>query len=240
MSSLLENTHANSIPAYNGLEAVNFIENNNVDMAFMDIHMPVMNGIDATKIIRQSGYNFPVIALTADAGFTNTDALIDQGFNGVLIKPVNIDNLRNIITQVYRGENISFKQHRFAKSEGNNDHNDLPIRDRKQALRITDNQLTVANKLLQKLVDELPAMLKDIDQYLNDKNWKEMWQTLHRIHGSASVCAVLALAARVKELQQMIDRSDYSNLQEGFKNLEYEYKRLKDYSDKLPKENPPV
>ncbi|MEJ2214372.1 MAG: response regulator [Gammaproteobacteria bacterium] len=240
LASLLENTHANIISAYNGLEAVNLIENNNIDLAFMDIHMPIMNGIDATKIIRQSGRNFPVIALTADAGFTNTDTLIEQGFNGVLIKPVNVDNLRNIITQIHRGENISIKQNSFAEHQSNSDHKELPIRDRKQALRITDNQLTVANKLLHKLVDELPAMLKDIDQYLNDKNWKELWQTLHRIHGSASVCAVLALAATVKELQQMIDRSEYSKLQEGLKNLEYEYKRLKDYSDKLPKENPPV
>ena len=230
---LLGSSQAQIITANNGSEAIEFLDNQNIDITFMDIHMPVMDGIKATKIIRQSGYHFPIIALTADVGFTDPDFLNQQGFNGVLIKPINIDNLRNILSQVHKGETIQVKQGDATNNQKQDTHTELPVRDEIQALRITDNQKTVANKLLLKLTNELPAMLEEIDEFTKDKNWKELWQTLHRIHGSASVCAVTALTKAVRDNQQFIDSENYSKLQEGIEKIKFEFKRLKKYSENL-------
>ena len=237
LTSLLEDSNANIISAYDGSEAIEKIHKDEIHLAFMDIHMPVMNGIDATRLIRNSGYQFPVIALTADVGFTDESILIDQGFNGVLIKPVNVDNLKNIISRVYKGETIEIKTERLPVDNKYSDSDSLPIRDKDQALRITDNQISVANKLLFKLVNDLPEMLKELEKHLSEENWKELWQTLHRIHGAASVCAVVALSKTVKDIQLSIEKARYSKLKEEISRLRQEYERLQDFCKKLPKQS---
>lgn len=232
--SLLEESNANIIPAHNGAEAIKILTYQEIQLVFMDIHMPVMNGIDATKSIRKSGFKFPVIALTADVSFTDESVLMQQGFDGVLIKPVNIENLWHIITQVHKGNAFTINNDRLSAKQEYTDQDDLPIRDKNQALRITDNQISVANKLLFKLVDDLPQMLIELENHLAEENWKELWQTLHRIHGSASVCAVNALSKTVKDAQQLIAKSEYSRLKEEILKVKHEYERLKDYCKKLP------
>lgn len=73
----------------NGKLAVEAAKENWADLILMDIHMPEMNGIDATKLIREtdSGKNIPIIGLTADAFTENHAQFIEAGMNGVLTKP---------------------------------------------------------------------------------------------------------------------------------------------------------
>ncbi|MBL4667179.1 MAG: response regulator, partial [Sneathiella sp.] len=73
----------------NGLLAIEAVKKNWADLVLMDIHMPEMNGIDATKAIRSTkiGKSLPIIGLTAEA-FADRHALfIEAGMNDVLTKP---------------------------------------------------------------------------------------------------------------------------------------------------------
>ena len=93
--------------AENGKEAVEKLgasEKGYYNAVLMDIQMPVMNGYEATKIIRSSkdSYisNIPIIAVTANAFGEDVRHARDQGMNAHIAKPIDPDNLKNVLTDI--------------------------------------------------------------------------------------------------------------------------------------------
>ena len=96
ISMLLEMNSIGSERAVNGQIAVDMAEADpeKYDLIFMDIQMPVMNGLDATRAIRASGNPktaaLPIIAMTADAFSENVAECFSVGMNGHIAKPIDI------------------------------------------------------------------------------------------------------------------------------------------------------
>jgi signal transduction histidine kinase/ActR/RegA family two-component response regulator len=89
----------------NGKEAVELASIENFDLILMDLHMPEMDGEDATRLIRNNAdkkiSNIPIIALTANASTVTQKKLLDNGFNNYISKPFNPDNLFKILKKYY-------------------------------------------------------------------------------------------------------------------------------------------
>ncbi|MCL2759287.1 MAG: ATP-binding protein [Treponema sp.] len=86
--------------ADNGLEAVEKIKNNgNYDIVFMDHMMPVMDGIKATKILRETGYTHPIVALTANAVLGQEEMFLTNGFDAFIAKPIDSHILDQVVTR---------------------------------------------------------------------------------------------------------------------------------------------
>ncbi|CAM3181523.1 ATP-binding protein [Vibrio mytili] len=85
--------------ASNGAEAVKFLEKNavNIDMILMDVSMPIMDGITATRLIREKGLDTPIIALTAHALESDRDKCLAAGMNGFVSKPVRRQDIYDAI-----------------------------------------------------------------------------------------------------------------------------------------------
>ena len=97
VSTFLEMHGITSVRASNGEEAVTLMESaveKQYDMIFMDIQMPVMNGLDATKAIRRLdnpvARSIPIIAMTADAFSENVAECMKAGMNGHIAKPIDV------------------------------------------------------------------------------------------------------------------------------------------------------
>ena len=75
--------------AANGQEAVDKVEEGGIDLVLMDIKMPVMDGLEATRIIRAKKPDLPIIALTANAFDSDRDSALQAGCNEFITKPVN-------------------------------------------------------------------------------------------------------------------------------------------------------
>jgi len=85
--------------AINGEEAVEKMRDGQYDICFMDIQMPVMDGIEATRIIKEEiNRDIPIIAVTALDDF-NYDKSIKEGLDDYLGKPVSLDQLKEVITK---------------------------------------------------------------------------------------------------------------------------------------------
>jgi CheY-like chemotaxis protein len=83
--------------AKNGLEVLNLLEEERVDLIFMDIQMPLMDGIEATKKIRAFNKNVPIIGLTA---LTEEDAAFKSkaiGMNDYITKPISKEKIFNTL-----------------------------------------------------------------------------------------------------------------------------------------------
>lgn len=89
--------------AHNGLEAVNMIGENEYDLVFMDIQMPEMDGLEATrKIIDHWPNERPrIIALTANAMREDRENCYAAGMDGYLTKPFKPDDLKEVIAKTY-------------------------------------------------------------------------------------------------------------------------------------------
>jgi len=88
--------------AQDGGEAVLLAEQETPDLVLIDLHMPVLNGIDAVKRMREAGYRRPVIALTASLGTESQRLAMLAGCNGCLIKPLEMESLVEAVKATLR------------------------------------------------------------------------------------------------------------------------------------------
>ena len=101
--------------AENGVEAIQALDNadkNNTqfDVILMDIHMPIMDGIEATLAIRgsQKDYtNIPIIALTADPQYQQRRLCKNIGMDDALAKPIKLTEVLGALDRVFDGRNTS-------------------------------------------------------------------------------------------------------------------------------------
>lgn len=94
---LLDKSDHNCQIAENGLEAINLVKKHSFDLILMDIHMPILNGFEASKKIRELGILTPIIALTASDKNEILNEMAINGINDVLVKPFEIKDLQIII-----------------------------------------------------------------------------------------------------------------------------------------------
>ena len=101
---LLKDTHANIQVANNGIEAVDMLRRNSAfDLVLMDIQMPEMDGLEATKVIRDElQLTMPIIAMTAHAMQQDIDKSIAAGMNAHLNKPIEPDKLFSVLATLIR------------------------------------------------------------------------------------------------------------------------------------------
>lgn len=83
--------------ATNGLEAIEKTDEIEFDLVFMDVQMPIMNGIEASRTLRKQGYEVPIIAMTANAMVEHRNDCMAAGMNDFLSKPINLNSLRVIV-----------------------------------------------------------------------------------------------------------------------------------------------
>ena len=79
--------------AANGREAVEMAERSKLDVIVMDLLMPVMSGLEATRALRSAGSRVPIIAISADATPRARTAAVDAGCNAFLCKPFDSGDL---------------------------------------------------------------------------------------------------------------------------------------------------
>lgn len=87
------------IRAKNGIEAVTFSEDEKPDLILMDFRMPDMNGLDATRIIKEVNHDVPIIALSAYAFDENIREAKNAGCDGFLAKPFRVEDLIEVVNK---------------------------------------------------------------------------------------------------------------------------------------------
>ena len=101
---LLEAAGHEVVLAENGQQAIELLTENDIDCIFMDIQMPVMDGVEATRVIRNSPslgskQNVPIIALTAYAMDGDREIFLAAGMNGYIAKPATLEEMTSALRQ---------------------------------------------------------------------------------------------------------------------------------------------
>jgi two-component system chemotaxis response regulator CheY len=90
----------NFFEAENGQEALECLKKEWIDLVFTDLNMPVMNGLDFVKTLRQDEdhiKNIPVIVVTSDTNVDNTNKVKANNVNGIIYKPFRPEDMRMLL-----------------------------------------------------------------------------------------------------------------------------------------------
>lgn len=99
MKGILENLGHRCSEARNGQEAVAFLRNAQPDIVLMDMQMPIMDGVEATRQLRADGVRLPIIGVTANAFSEDRDACLAAGMDAFVPKPVTNAILAAVLAQ---------------------------------------------------------------------------------------------------------------------------------------------
>ncbi len=167
--------------AENGYEAVEMVRKNSYDIILMDIQMPEMDGIEATRRIREFNQEIPVLAITAYALHGDREKFLSQGMDGYISKPIKVEKLiEEIETCINRKEVIrhsgDFKMHIDANGEiiieekNPTDGANERVHDAEKEGRLAEliseiNNLVVAGNLdeLEKLANQIKKLSISLD-----------------------------------------------------------------------------
>lgn len=118
--TFLEKLGYDSDWAPNGQEAFMMIQKNNYDVVLMDLHMPIMDGLTATKKIRKNIHadrQPMIVALTANAMKEDRDICLRAGMNEYISKPFSVADLIRVLEQAKAGEKTSFNKAIISENE---------------------------------------------------------------------------------------------------------------------------
>jgi len=97
------------LTAKNGLEAIEILENRQVDCCFTDINMPEMDGLELAEYIRKMDNTIPVVVMTGFPSLDNTIQTLKNGVVDFLIKPVNLNQMTICLKRVLRERDLFIK-----------------------------------------------------------------------------------------------------------------------------------
>ncbi len=209
MKIFVQETGALALSASNGTECLDIIQNHNVDMILMDLNMPEMNGIDATKAIRAMPQHKDVVIIGV-IGYEDKeeiDICRQAGMNDAVPKfTFNPDKLIEFGNIYFSGNSISPQESLFTDLPASPDvSSDIsigsPVIDFDRALNEFDNDTELLLNLLQKFSGIICNQLDIINEAFGNNDYKKIQAEAHSIKGgAANICAfLLSDAARVLE-----------------------------------------
>ena len=224
--SLLERVGYLVTTVNNGKEAIDCLTTQEFDIVFMDIQMPVMDGIEAATKIRDPNQSrvlnpdIPIIALTAHSKKDYRETCIKAGMNGFVVKPFRqIDFIEKI--EKYKSDRKVKAQNKIQNEILNQQDafNKPPLKFDELLYRMEgDSELCC--ELLNSFQKDMTKYLHRMQQYIQENSIDKILKDAHALKSSSSVvdaCQVYSITKQIEE-DIMADKKD--TLDTHFKNLE--------------------
>ncbi|TNF33547.1 MAG: response regulator [Gammaproteobacteria bacterium] len=193
LTALLEDMGIDVLAAHSGKAAIELARQQEVDIVFMDIQMPEMDGRATLKQLRHLATyrDTPVIALTAHAMPEEKRDLLENGFQAHLAKPVSEQQLHDVLLQ-YAGTPKPIAG--------------APV-DIALCLQRANHKPLLARDMLNSLLCILPAEQADIRRYQQAHHAEALLETVHRLHGSCCYTGVPGLKDACEILESALKQS---------------------------------
>ncbi|MCB9480669.1 MAG: response regulator [Desulfobacteraceae bacterium] len=230
---ILEKLGLKAEAAANGIEAISAVEHRPFDLILMDVQMPEMDGLEASRLIRarevNSGFGsqrsrVPIIAMTADALKGDNEKCFASGMDDYLPKPVNPSDLAAKISKWLK---ISHSDKKTSSDNFCRVKSDLF--DYQELLSRVMGDEKDAKELIIIFIENMKRLVKDIQKGINDFDYARIDELAHSIKGAAAnMCAndLMDKAALLQEKSKTLDidiiYSAYEELRQSAFQTEYE------------------
>ncbi|WP_445370739.1 response regulator [Methylomonas sp. HW2-6] len=186
--------------AWHGLEAVEFVKRRTFDLVLMDLHMPVMGGQEATRLIRQmpQGRSLPIVAMTAAILDEDRRACLEAGMDDFIPKPVEPTDLARVLELFSRRGPLAAQVEQAAIITHR------PILDVTQSLRLLDGDIALLQRLISSFIERFHDITAQLTELLVKRNPKDAANMIHAVKGVAANLGASALADACSRLMEEI------------------------------------
>ncbi len=200
--TLLEELVTDVVTAASGAEAVDKAQHQRFDLILMDIQMPDIDGIAATRLIREKSQNrnTPVIAVTAHAVDEERQKILSSGIEGHLPKPIDDKALRDVIEKWVVGPKFT--------------HFDVHTLNWELCLTQASQKQELALEMLKMLNNSMPETISDIDEALEAHDDNAMLATIHKLHGACCYCGVPTTQKLCQQIESALKQGQTTEMSE--------------------------
>ena len=209
---------------FNGKEALDALEKCNYNLILMDLQMPVLDGISATRMIRTSGKSYkhiPIIAMTAYGADINRHESLKAGMNAYITKPVNPDKLRSILRKHLK---LTAKFNHKTKRNSTESNSRLFLKD--ELLQRIDGDLDCYNDLIDLYKTDVTKKLKKLRSDVTDEKWTDVKTTAHTLKGSSRSISSPEMADLAEKLEKLAENKIKPKLIDLIDTMENNLKKL--------------
>jgi len=219
----------------NGQEAVEAVKNSTYDLVFMDVQMPEMDGLKATKVIREiekeSGKHVPIIAMTAHAMKGDKERCLEAGMDDYIPKPIQP---QDVIDTIERWTN-SKDQQKETPQEENHKESSLtgePMIDLEAALPRFADDMEFFKEMVHEFLKYAPEQLKELIAAVKEGDTNKVERLAHSIKGAAGTLGIQKIADIALRIENMGLTSDLTGARAQLTKLENEINRFREYASK--------
>ena len=233
--AFLKKMGAKILEAEDGKTAVALAKKNpKLDIVFMDIQMPEMNGLDAAKALRQNGYNGAIVACTANHTDEDFKTYSAAGMNDILGKPYKTEDLKNIIEKWKSSFAESLKSGQRELSESMDDKN--LVWDANDFDDTISGDVELGDQLIFDFADQSGKLIEKIPALIKGNDWKGLRQIGHTLRGSAATISARSISFHGEALNKAAHEEDKKKLKAEYKSLCEELKKFNDAAEAWKKE----
>lgn len=191
--------------ANNGLEAIEILKKENFDVILMDVQMPEMDGIEATRIIRDElKISTPIIALTANAFKSEVDKCKEAGMNDYVPKPFEEFVLIETLARYTVNKDLLF--HNNIEENENTKLYDLNILN-----TMSKGNHEFVQKMISIFISQTEDVIEKTEEALDKDNFLLVSQLIHKIKPSIESMGILIILDDVKRLEKLAKESSDHN-----------------------------
>jgi two-component system, sensor histidine kinase and response regulator len=214
--------------AGNGAEGVAACQERHFDIVLMDLQMPVMDGMTATRKIREwetSGH-IPIIALTANAMTGDRELCEAAGMDGYLTKPIEVERLRNILAKFGLEKPDAAAMNDVAPVANHSVAGAAPV-NLSEFQRLTDGDPAFAQELVSTFILSGEQQLTEIAAALAENDGAALAKAAHKLRGASANIHARGLTSLAERLEIDSAAADAQTLDQDNARLRREFDRVK-------------
>jgi CheY-like chemotaxis protein len=185
--------------AHNGIQALSLLKAGTFDLVFMDVQMPEMDGLTATRKIRENEQktlkHIPIVAMTAHAMKGNKEVCLAAGMDHYISKPANSDDIRKVIAKIFSARPLRSSNQTASAQKKAEPWNAAEI------LTKLDADESLLRELIQIFLEESPKQLECLSRAIETGDWQTIERTAHSLKGELNCLGFIEVGKQAREIE---------------------------------------
>ncbi|HTU40482.1 MAG TPA: ATP-binding protein [Candidatus Aquilonibacter sp.] len=185
--------------AQNGKQALSLLEAGTFDLVFMDVQMPEMDGLTATRKIRQIEQrtlkHIPIVAMTAHAMKGDRESCLAAGMDHYISKPASSDEIKGLIVSIFSTQPL------LGSNEPASPSKTADISNAMQGLSKFDGDESLLCELIQIFLEESPKQLDRLSQAIESGDWQTIERVAHSLKGELNCLGFIEAGEKAREIE---------------------------------------
>ncbi|HUU42032.1 MAG TPA: response regulator, partial [Desulfatiglandales bacterium] len=220
----------------NGREAIKALETVPYDMVLMDVQMPVMDGLKATRVIRDPKssvlkHDVPIIAMTAHAMKGDREKCLEVGMNDYISKPIDpqklLEAIERQVSNLASGDGKAVDMVPDDKTADISQTDEKDVFDKEELLKRACGDQDICNEILTIFQQNIPEQLKKLKEALEVNNAELVTMQAHTIKGASANIGAHAFRDAAFDMEAAGKEQDLNRAGSLLSKLEDEFERLK-------------